>query len=810
MNPFTTKRRSLGGLTLLLALAALLASCNSGSSASVTASALTRPVAMVTAMIPWQPTESEKQLAQTTYKDAWEACLGRTTRPFAFVANSANNSVARIDLCTQTLENTHLFGNPFVVTNIPVGEFPVAVAVSRDTAQSRIFVANSGENTLSLIDSALARPLENKVSLPSRPSKLVVVPSASGVEQGDLLVLLPEIGSLARVVKQPTGEFETWKVEQLLSLASLLTPSPKPSALVLSPGATYLYIADAAYPYFHVLDLQQADYPARERFVNGPQRDLALSPDGRFLYLAKLDVRKVAVYDLVDDRYVDTNGEKPAHWNAPPPSDAIEYDIVMQAVPRLVRFAMVDKAIADGDTDAESDTAEAESQESESEAETVRKADVPADGDGESAETGESEAAEDDGETLEADASLYAYVVGVNGNVQVVDVHKNLHKFYDVTPTTAATFSIPASTELELDSGRCTASFKAKVSKEVTPDALWQTYFNTVLPETDIGSNGRFDFATNRFYDESFNFATLKSLRTRVKSGYDPQDRWQIKGDLLEIRTAALKPGDGGGVGCLKDGVGIKTVRLEILEATPTYLVVDPAGLNLKDCFDPKQLPRLDYVVRANDNYLVYMTPIDSSGNVSGLRTYQGRAVNAPFSPNFSHPDETTFRDLILKNPDWSDYVCTLPHTQPDGTVQNEYRFTTDLLIGGTDTVLHGVRCLNPWDDPWDGKDAATHYYPSFVNSQVSFTVCIDPTNEAMAKKLQGSYTYSFITRSGVGSVTQTNSDGSVTSFVGAIPEDAAVLNVDPRFPRLYLLDSSHELIYVVDLITDKVVAVVY
>ena len=413
-------------------------------------------------------------------------------------------------------------------------------------------------------------------------------------------------------------------------------------------------------------------------------------------------------------------------------------------------------------------------------------------------------------EAAEIDTSLYAYVIGVNGNVQVVDVTTNRHHFYDVTPSSSASASIPVSTDLELDSGRCTAAFSAKVSKEVTPDALWQTYFNVVLPETDIGLNGRFDFTNNRFYDESFNFATVKALRTRPKSGYDPQDRWQIKGDWLEIRTPAMQPGDAGGVGCLKNGVGIKTVRLEILEATPTYLVVDPGGLNLKDCFDPKELPRVDYAIRANNNYVVYMTPIDSAGNVSGLRSYQGRAVNTPFSPNFSRPDETTFRDLILKNPDWSEYVCTLPHTQSDGTIQNEYRFTTDLLVGGTDQVLHGVRCLNPWDDPWDGKDPAKHYFPSFSNGLVSYSVCVDETNEAMAKKLAGGYIYSFITRSGLGSVSQTNSDGSVTSFVGSVPEDAMVVNEDARFPRLYLLDSSNEVIYVIDLITDTVVSVVY
>ena len=104
MNPSTIKARAPRGLLLLLALAALLASCAGASNSAVSASALTRPVAMTTAVLTWQPTEYEKHLAETTYKDAWESCLGRSTRPFAFIANSANNSVARIDLCTQTLE----------------------------------------------------------------------------------------------------------------------------------------------------------------------------------------------------------------------------------------------------------------------------------------------------------------------------------------------------------------------------------------------------------------------------------------------------------------------------------------------------------------------------------------------------------------------------------------------------------------------------------------------------------------------------------------------------------------------------------
>jgi YVTN family beta-propeller protein len=69
-------------------------------------------------------------------------CVHVWAAPFAYIANSGSDSVSVIDTATNTV-----VGPP-----IPVGSTPIGVAVN--PAGTRVYVANSGSNSVSVIDTA--------------------------------------------------------------------------------------------------------------------------------------------------------------------------------------------------------------------------------------------------------------------------------------------------------------------------------------------------------------------------------------------------------------------------------------------------------------------------------------------------------------------------------------------------------------------------------------------------------------------------------------------------------------------------------
>jgi len=809
-----------------LAWAVCGAGCSSGAEEAVEVSSLDRPVAIAVATIDWEPTPAEAELKEQ-FAGLWESCLGETKRPYAFVANSAGDSVARIDLCTGEIKNTAVKGNPFVVSHIPVGRLPSDVATSLDSGQTRIFVANSGETSLSIIETRQARTLPDRAPLDASPSRLAVSPSPT-VPEGDVWATLPANGQLVRVVKVQGGENERWAPNLTVDLDDTALPKkPLPSGLVVHPNGAALYISDMANPVFHVVDLAHPELPPSTRDVHRPQRSLAISPDGRWLYLAVLDERRVAVYDLAQDRYVDTNEELPTHRNGPPPSDEFDYDIELMSVPRAVIFASIQKEVQfiDGDEDGDLD-ADAETGIEESEEETVE-----ADGDGEDGdaaenetdaaarlmqEDGDQETAEDadageaeeaDDETIQLDRALYAYSIGYNGTVQVIDAHRDVHELFDTNPDSPSYLEILPRNELEVDIGLCLTDIDYRVYNGRTPDAVWEFHYNGVVPETDLSVSGRFDFASDRLYDDNANFARLTTIMPRPNES-NPDDPQAFKGDYLVIKTSPLTPGEDR-PGCYEEAVGedgvtrvqpLDQVRLEIIDVTPDYIAFDRKGVSLEDCFNTY----VEYFVRANENYLVFMTEIDQDGRRIKPRAYMGRGRNVEFIPGDRVTGREQFESLRFERSDWANFVCTIETPVEGGDPVREYRFRDDLGIAGTDEVVKGMRCKNPWED--DNRSIV-----SFSNDLISFSICQDPTNLDVQAKQDSTFLYAFRTFSGTNEIRRiTLTLANPDSPVGTLLEDAAVLDVFPEFPRLYLVDSSEEIVYVVDLTTDEVITLIF
>ncbi len=812
-------------LTLCLGLFA----CSDSGDADTTVSTLDRPVAIAVAVIDWTPSDAELQYAEQLATGVWEECQGKTKRPFAFVANSGGDSVARIDLCNGAVVNSNIKGNPFVFSHIPVGRFPVDVAISLDEGNTRAFVSNGGENSLSVIVTESARTLRDTVPLSARPTSLVVAPSEAASE-GEVWVALPDLHRLARVVKQGADESERWVEDGFAVLDTGVTPEPVPSGMTVHPNGRYLYVADMAYDYFHIVDLENPGYPAQVRNVYGPQRNVAVTPDGRFLYLSKVDERKVAVYDLINDRYLDTNAQLPSHYNAPAPSDEFEYDIELQAVPRTVVFAMLDKAnpepddsdtdgddatLTDGDEDLEVDgdsdgeVAEGESEgEGETDAsESGRRLFAEESGDGDVDGDAEVEASDDDSAIADdLEFLLYGYSVGYNGNIQIIDLNRNLHQLYDSNPDSGPELSYLRDDELTIDNNLCLTSLDTTLYAERTPDALWELHYNGVIPGSDGSIAGRFDFANNRFYDPEVDFTLFEELLARPTSS-DPDDPFALKGDLLVIRDTPNPP-EGDSLGCVEEIVGddgetrlveLDSVRLEIIDITPEYLVFDPRGVDLKRCFSTS----VEYLVRANDNYIVSLTELDSGGNRLSSSLYQGRAVNGEFRQSDVIQGQEQFESLVFDQDDWQDYICTIEKTNDEEETYKEYRFRTDMTLSGEAESVNGIRCRNSESDDGD-------YPASFKNDLIEFSICQDESSVDIQAKQESTFLYSFRTFSGTNEIQAISLTDSADRFVGSLLEDAALLDLYPNFPRLYAVDSSEEIVYVIDLKTDQVVTLIF
>jgi len=807
-------------IAALTCLAQLFYACDSGSGSDVTVSTLTRPVSMAIAVLDYNPTDSER-ITGLSFEESnlWEQCIGDDKRPIAFVANSGNDSVARIDLCVGEIKNTHIGGNPFVVSHITVGSFPCNVTTSADEGDTRVFVANCGEASLSVIESKTGQTLPDKVQLDGTPMKQVSIPDAE-VAEGRVLVSMPQLSSLAIVTKGTNEQGqEAWFQTGKISLATDTVPSPLPGGMILSPDGARLYISDMNSKYFMTLDLAHPEYPPTLRNVYGATRDLTVSPDGRYLYLSKLDKRQVAVYDMVEDRYLDTNEEKLSHRNGPPPSDDFVYDIELETFPRKTVFVNVWKdrddwpLPPDGDYDIEYSENDAEDSESEN-AEDVENAKGEAAEDAEDSEDADNEAsakliADEDGDTeAEGDteeevkiAKLYAYIIGYDGRIQVVDMHDSMHEFYDTNPETGPDYYYVANDELQIDNSVCIASLDAITYRGVTPDGYWELLYNGTVAGSDTSVSGHFEASNNRLYDDNVNFSSLSELMPRpLESSEDP---YAYKGDLLVIRTPAAGT-SGGGIGCtqeitdadgstrLIDLAGAE-IELEILEATPEYLVYDPNGIDIDSCYNAD----VDYYIRSNNNYIVHLTELDSSGRKLGSPTYQGRAINTPFRSGQLISGREIVEAMSFEEEDWESYVCTIEREQEDGTVLEDFIFRQDMVIGEDNEVVTGIRCQSRWKD---GDD----YPVSFENDLIKFAVCQDETAVGIQQKRLETYKYSFSTESGINEIQQVDFGGDRT--VGTLLEDSVYLDIYPDFPRLYVLDSSEEIIYSIDLTNDQVV----
>ena len=196
---------------------------------------------------------------------------------FAYIANSADNTVSVIDTATNT-----------VTATIPVGASPAGVAVN--PAETRVYVANQGSGSVSVIDTAF---------------NTVVATVATGI--GSTGIAVDSAGTRAYVA---IGADHAVAVLDTASNAVLttITVGTRPDKIAVHPDGTRVYVTDTQDKTVTVIDPALVNpVPAKENVINltGTPGGIAVNPAGTRVYVAN-GSDSVTVIDTTTYTVIDT------------------------------------------------------------------------------------------------------------------------------------------------------------------------------------------------------------------------------------------------------------------------------------------------------------------------------------------------------------------------------------------------------------------------------------------------------------------------------------------------------------------------
>lgn len=176
----------------------------------------------------------------------------------AYVANSGSDTVSVIDTATD-----------LVIDTIAVGRIPNGIATTPNGVA--VYVVNGGSpgaaGSVSMIDTT-TNTVRATVPVGSNPYGVTVAPD----------------GSLVYVANSNSGTLSV--IETASNLVKTTIPVGRnPTAVAISPDGTVAYVADVDFPYVFVLSTEThlvvATVPAGRNPI-----DVAISPDGAFAYVA--------------------------------------------------------------------------------------------------------------------------------------------------------------------------------------------------------------------------------------------------------------------------------------------------------------------------------------------------------------------------------------------------------------------------------------------------------------------------------------------------------------------------------------------
>ena len=195
-----------------------------------------------------------------------------------YVANRGSNTVSVIDTATNKL----IDANPSIFSrNIGVGSSPSALAVS----DTRLYVANRGSNTVSVIDTATNKVIDANPSIYSRNIGVGSSPSALALSGTRVYVANTGSGTVSVIdINAATNTYNLVDTNPSVAGTQSIFVGPSPSSVAVSPdpGGSRLYVALSSdmvaviNTSSNVVSLAQID-AAPESGAHS----LALGPDGR-------------------------------------------------------------------------------------------------------------------------------------------------------------------------------------------------------------------------------------------------------------------------------------------------------------------------------------------------------------------------------------------------------------------------------------------------------------------------------------------------------------------------------------------------
>ncbi|MGK2865859.1 MAG: Ig-like domain-containing protein [Mycobacterium sp.] len=189
-----------------------------------------------------------------------------------YVANSGKNTVSVIDTTKAT---------PVVIATVAVGAQPRGIVV----AGNRLYVANWGAGTVSVIDTTTNSAVRSPIAVGAKPSDLAV--SADGTR-----VYVSNFGSGTVSVINPTAA---------TPVIGVITVGAQPMGMALSPDGSVLYVANGR-DTISVIDTAGRAVINTVSIDSSPENGshrLALSPDGRQIYVTDMADNSLRILNLV-------------------------------------------------------------------------------------------------------------------------------------------------------------------------------------------------------------------------------------------------------------------------------------------------------------------------------------------------------------------------------------------------------------------------------------------------------------------------------------------------------------------------------
>jgi len=248
--------------------------------------------------------------------------------PFAYVANTNDNTVSMIDIPTSL---------PVTTIPLPSGSGPWGAAISPD--QSQVYVTNSQAGTVSVIDTASnaviaavnveTTPLGVAFTPGSEKQAYVVNGGSNSVSVLDTTTTPPTVVATVQdpSLNRPVGVAMAYTTQgdyayvtnYAGNTVSVIAVSNRqviqtipvgtgPRWVAITPDSSLVYVENSVSKDIYVLSVTQNDKVVAKLPINASPFGTAFTPDSKFAYVADNDANAVSVIDTASSSIVTTVG----------------------------------------------------------------------------------------------------------------------------------------------------------------------------------------------------------------------------------------------------------------------------------------------------------------------------------------------------------------------------------------------------------------------------------------------------------------------------------------------------------------------